>query len=117
MIQQFEIGGYTIKLGRQFDIKVADQNVNAIGVISCVGEDFLNVNVYFVDDESPVPEPTLSRDGNVGTLFLRKDMIPIWVDVLRNEKPIFGFIDTARPAATHITTKFEPVGQEETKLV
>jgi hypothetical protein len=44
-------------------------------------------------------------------------MIPIWVDVLRNEKPLFGFIDTARPAATHITTKFEPVGQEETKLV
>jgi hypothetical protein len=113
MIHQFEIGAYTIKIGRRFATRVGDENVTAIGFISCVGEDFLNVNVYFVDDEGPVPEPTLSRDGNVGTLFLRREMMPIWTDLLRNEKPIFGFIDTARPEATYITTKLETIGEEE----
>jgi hypothetical protein len=113
MIHQFEIGGYTIKLGRRLTTTVAGQTVTAIGFISCVGEDFLNVNAYFVDDDSPMPEPVLSRDGNTGTLFLRRQLMPLWTDVLRNERPIFGFIDTAQPGATYITTKVEPVGVQE----
>ena len=116
MIHQFEIGGYTIKLGRRLTASVGGQTVTAVGWISCIGDDFLNVNAYFVDDESPMPDPVVSRDGNTGTLFLRRQLMPLWTDLLRNEKPIFGFIDTAQPGATHITTKVEPVGQEETSL-
>ena len=74
----------------------------------------MSMNVYFVDDESPMPDPVLSRDGNVVTLFLRRELMPLWIDVLRNEKPIFGVIDTAHPSASHIATKNEPVGEEET---
>jgi len=40
--------------------------------------------------------------------------MPLWIDVLRNEKPIFGVIDTAQPSASHITTKVEQIGEEET---
>jgi hypothetical protein len=114
MSPQFEIGGYTIKLGRRLPTRVADQTVTPIGFISFLGEDFMSMNVYFVDDESPMPEPVVSRDGNVATLFLRSRLMPLWIDVLRNEKPIFGFIDTAQPGASHIATKNEPVGEEET---
>jgi hypothetical protein len=114
MSPQFEIGGYTIKLGRRLATRVADQTVTATGWISFLGEDFMSMNVYFVDDGSPVPDPVVSRDGNVATLFLRNQFMPLWIDVLRNEKPIFGVIDTAQPSAPHITTKVEQIGEEET---
>jgi len=114
MSPQFEIGGYTIKLGRRLSTRAGDQIVTAVGLISFLGEDFMSMNVYFVDDESPMPDPVLSRDGNVATLFLRRELMPLWIDVLRNEKPIFGVIDTAQPSASHIATKNEPVGEEET---
>ena len=74
------------------------------------------MNVYFVDDESPMPDPVLSRDGNIATLFLRRELMPLWIDVLRNEKPIFGVIDTAQPSASHIATKSELIGEEETSM-
>ena len=114
MSPQFEIGGYTIKLGRRLSTRAGDQIVTAVGFISFLGEDFMSMNVYFVDDESPMPDPVLSRDGNVATLFLRRELMPVWIDVLRNEKPIFAVIDTAQPSASHIATKSELIGEEET---
>ena len=114
MVRQFEIGGYTIKLGRRLSTRAVDQTVTATGFISFLGEDFMSMNVYFVDDGSPIPDAVLSRDGNVATLFLRSQLMPLWIDVLRNEKPIFGFIDTAQPSASYIATKNEQVGEEET---
>jgi len=38
MSPQFEIGGYTIKLGRRLAARVADQTVTATGSISFLGE-------------------------------------------------------------------------------
>ena len=114
MSPQFEVGGYTIKLGRRLSTRAGDQVVAATGFIAFLGEDFMSMNVYFVEDESPLPDPILSRDGNVATLFLRSHLMPVWIDVLRNEKPIFGVIDTTQPGASHITTRNEPVGEEET---
>jgi hypothetical protein len=114
MSPQFEIGGYTIKLGRRLSTRVVDQAVTATGFISFVGEDFMTMNVYFVDDDSPLPDTVVSRDGNVATLFLHSRLMPLWIDVLRNEKPIFGVIDPAQPSTSHITTKVEQIGEEET---
>ena len=114
MSPQFEIGGYTIKLGRRLATRAGDQTVTASGLISFLGEDFMSMSVYFVDDGSPMPDPVLSQDGNVATLFLRSQLMPLWIDVLRNEKPIFGVIDTRQPSASHITTKIEQIGEEET---
>jgi hypothetical protein len=39
-----------------------------------------------------------------------------WIDLLRNERPVYGYIDTSRPASTYITTDqmfLEPIGEGE----
>ena len=42
------------------------------------------------------------------------DIMPFWVDMLRNEKPVYGYINTDHPEWTSISTSSEPVGEEET---
>ncbi len=39
--------------------------------------------------------------------------MPAFVDMLRNEKPIYGNIDTDAPGDAFISTLHEPVGEEE----
>jgi hypothetical protein len=79
---QFETGGHTIKLGRRLSARALDHTVTATWFISFLGEDLMGIDLYFVDDESPIPDAVLARDGNVATLFLRSQLMPLWIDVL-----------------------------------
>jgi len=41
-------------------------------------------------------------------------MMQNWIDLLRNEKPIYAFFDADNPQWSRISTLSEPVGEEET---
>jgi hypothetical protein len=69
-------------------------------------------NIYF-HDESQVPNPAVTSKGKWGNIFLPKEMMPVWMDLLRNEKPLFGYINTDIPKLTNISTSREPVGVED----
>ena len=104
-IHQFEIDQYTVALGQIFTVEFGIETVTAVGRISCEAEEFFTILVYFLDEESPVPPPAVSDDGNSATLFVQKDMMPVWTDLLRNEKTMYGYINTARPSSTRITNR------------
>lgn len=118
-IHKFQLGGYKIRLGGPFGALKGDPQVQAFGVILCEGEDDVSayrVTAYFLIDGSPAPAPTLSSDGHDATLGLPRDLMANWIDLLRNEKPVYGYIDTNRPASTYITTDqmfLEPIGEGE----
>jgi hypothetical protein len=68
---------------------------------------------YFLADDSPVPAPTTTVGGKWGPIFLPKEMMGQWVDLLRNEQPLFGYINTDHPEWTNLSSSEEPVGEEE----
>lgn len=109
----FAVSSYTIKLGDKLTASFGGTTIKAKGVISCIGPDNQRVVAYFLDDDSPVPAPTTTIGGAWGPIFLPKEMMPMWVDLLRNEKPIYGYINTAHPEWTNVSTSAEPVGEEE----
>lgn len=106
-IHKFQLGGYKIHLSGPFLALPEDPQVKANGLIFCEGEDDVavyRITVYFLAEGSPEPAPTLSSDGHDAKLWVAREMIPIWIDLLRNEKPLYGYINTNRPTSTRITT-------------
>jgi hypothetical protein len=45
-----------------------------------------------------------------GAIFVPFGDLPIYVDILRNEKPVYGRLD---PAGMTLSTSLEPPGEEE----
>ncbi len=69
--------------------------------------------IYFLPGGAAIPDAMWNEDARVAVSFLPiSDMAP-FVDVLRNEKPIYGNIDTDAPGESYISTLHEPVGEEE----
>jgi len=112
-IRIFEITSYKIKLGYRLSATFGVTTIKALGIISCMGPDNQRVVVYFLHDESLIPNPAVSTEGKWGNIFLPKEMMPIWINMLRNEKPLYGYINTDIPKLTNISTSNEPVGEEE----
>ena len=112
-IRIFEILSYKVKLGYRLSATFGVTTIKALGIISCTGNDDQRVIVYFLHDESLIPNPAVSKEGKWGNIFLPKEMMPVWIDMLRNEKPVYGYIDTDIPNLTNVSTSNEPVGEEE----
>ena len=113
-IRNFPVNYYSVKLSYGLSATFNGIRIKAIAVISCMGADNQRVVGYFLADDSPEPAPTITQSGKWGCVFLPKEILPFWVDLLRNEKPIHGYINTDHPEWTNISTSAEPVGEEET---
>lgn len=113
-IRNFPVTSYSIKLGDKLTAGFGGVTIKARGIVSCMGPDNQRVVAYFLADDSPVPAPTTTIGGKWGPIFLPKELLKAWIDMLRNEKPLYGYINTDRPEWTNVSTTAEPVGEEET---
>lgn len=85
------------------------------GLVRCSGIDAAGrgdyiLDVYFLADDSPIPAPQVDVESQRGAMFMSIRDIHAFVDILRNEKPIFGHLRGDNPQWTSITTTNEPVG-------
>lgn len=84
------------------------------GIVRCTGQDTkgdeYRLDVYFIDEKSTAPDPIVDLANKNGSLFLPFSEMYTFVDVLRNESPIFGHLRADRPEWTSVTTTNEPVG-------
>lgn len=112
-VRKFPITSYKITLDDNLHTIYLDATIKSRGVLSCIGPDDQRVVAYFLADDSPVPAPTTIFGGKWGPILLPKEMMGQWVDMLRNEKPLFGYINTDHPDWTNVSSSEEPVGEEE----
>lgn len=111
----FEIKQYMV-IFRQLEIReFGDVEARIRGIVRCTGilpnsHDEYRLDVYFLTPDSSVPEPIIDLPNRSGAIFLPTSEMGIIVDVLRNEKPIYGHLRADRPEWTSITTTNEPVG-------
>ncbi|MDH3297749.1 MAG: hypothetical protein OEM96_05680 [Gemmatimonadota bacterium] len=107
----FDVKKYRVTLGDHLTTW-GGQDVRARGVVACFG-DHLRLVFFFLPEGVSAPAPVWSEDGRMACTFLPFDALPAFVDMLRNEKPITGNIDTDSPGDSFINTGDEPVGEEE----
>jgi hypothetical protein len=107
----FLVDRYQITLG-DHPATFGGVEVRPRGVVACFGE-FLRLIFYFVPDGDDVPNALWSEDARLAVVFVPFSAMPAFVDLLRNESPIYGNIDTDLPGSSYISSLHEPVGEEE----
>lgn len=86
--------------------------VRLVGVEAKSGESYM-MDVMFLSPDSPVPQPTFEIEQKKGFMFMPISDIMAFVDILRNEKPIFGHLRADKPEWTSVTTAQEDIGEGE----
>ena len=111
----FEIKNYMV-IWRQLEERdFAGVMARIRGLVRCSGigtkdqQDY-RLDVYFLAPDSPVPDPRVEIAERRGAIFMSISDIHAFVDILRNEKPIFGHLRGDYPQWTSVTTTNEPVG-------
>lgn len=111
-VKVFEITEYMI-IWRQLELmNFQGVTVRVRAIVRCTGGDY-TMDVYFVDDASPVPDPLYDVPNKKGFMFFNIRDIGPFVDMLRNERPVYGHLRGDRPEWMSITTAKEPIGEGE----
>jgi hypothetical protein len=114
----FEIQSYMV-IFRQLETRTFNGIEARIrGIVRCTGtaadpsgiEADYRLDVYFLELDSPKPDPIVDLPNRTGSIFLPISEMAFLVDVMRNEKPIYGHLRADNPQWTSITTTQEPVG-------
>lgn len=86
--------------------------VRLTGVEQKSGENYA-MDVLFVAPESAHPQPIYEPANKKGYMFLPISDLLAFVDILRNERPIFVHLRGDKPEWTSVTTSQEPIGEGE----
>ena len=93
----FEIKRYMV-IWRQIEEREFDGTLARIrGLVRCNGvgasdHENYRLDVYFLAEDSAVPDPLVDIDNRSGAIFMPISDISAFVDILRNEKPIYGHL-------------------------
>ena len=111
----FEIKNYMV-IWRQLEERdFAGVTAGIRGLVRCNGvgmedQESYRLDVYFLSPDSDVPAPQVDIANRQGAIFMPIGDIFAFVDILRNESPIFGHLRGDYPQWTSVTTTNEPVG-------
>ena len=88
-------------------------DVKIVAAIECEGTDGNRCLVYFVDEGNTLPSKKYNESTKTFAMYRPQEHYPWFIDILRNEKPMYCRIFTDNLAASGIDSGFEPVGEEE----
>jgi len=108
----FEIKTYEVKIAREMNGSAGGLNLKFAAYILCRGDEYHSV-IYVLDDTSPVPVNTYLPAYKRGTIFVPRWQFEWFLDLLRNEKPVFCYLNSSTPKWNSIYTGREPVGEQE----
>ncbi len=111
---RYVVSSYTVKVGDTLTATWSGTQIKARGILVCHGPDRQRLIFYFLTDDSPVPAPVYKPTTKVGAVFLPFDQMPPYVDLVRNERPIYAYMNSDRAEWNNISSGHEPVGEEET---
>ena len=110
--KRFLVEHYQVALGYKLSGVAQGQKVTFRGYIVCYGSDH-TFALYFLTDDSFVPNPSYKPDYKRGTIYLPHSEFMRYIDLVRNEKPIYAYLNEENPEWNSLKTAKEPVGEEE----
>jgi hypothetical protein len=113
-----EVKFYQISWRQQERRAVQGKDVLVRAQVRCTGtpvksDEEHTLDVVFLAPESPIPAPWFNHAERKAAMYLPITDLMAFVDTLRNEKPIYAFLDDTRPDLISVMTNKEPVGEGE----
>jgi hypothetical protein len=114
VIKQFEVAKYILFMGHRSRAAWGTRELEIQGYVACYGADGSRFVVYGLHPDSPVPfNAVCDIEARVGAIFVPFDSLPSYVDIVRNEKPVYATLNSENPNAMGLSTSEEPVGEGE----
>jgi hypothetical protein len=112
MVNVFAITTYTYLVGYGSSTTYAGVAIQYQGRLSARGADGSQLSVYGLRPGSPVPvAPYCNATQTQGAIFVPFADLHNYVDIVRNEKPVYARLDPA--LGMTLSTGLEPPGEEE----
>jgi len=112
----FEVKEYMVVLRQLEEMDFEGNRILLKGIVRCLGDEY-SMDVYCCHADSDFPEPVFNVEEKQGYMFVPFEDLPVFVDLLRNEKPIYAHLRGDKPEWTSITTTKEPVGEGEDAML
>ena len=111
----FEIKNYMVIWRQLEERQFSGVKARIRGLVRCNGigaddQENYRLDVYFLSPDSDTPDPQVDIANRQGAIFMPIADLFAFVDILRNESPIFGHLRGDFPQWTSVTTTNEPVG-------
>lgn len=110
--KSFQIASYEVHLARRMSIGggvLAHFHAHII----CQGAKGERFTVYFLTPDSEPVENFYKPKEAWAASFVPADQYPWYLDILRNEKPVYAYISEDHPDWNRLFTGAEPVGEGE----
>jgi len=88
-----------------------NKDAKIVCIIGCYGKG-QQLMINFVEG-SEYPAAQYDETKKTGAIYVASSMINSYVDILRNEKPLFAYCNTEHPEWSNISTEHEEVGEGE----
>ena len=109
----FRIAGYKITLGTKDFAYVPAYPFNIRGKLECYGRHDDRCTIYFLTDYEAAPQPRYDEHEKHVQIFVSFREMPAYLDLVRNERPVYANFETDMGTSAYLSTRREPVGEEE----
>jgi hypothetical protein len=107
----FEVESYKVTVS--YELSGGGGGPKSRGYVACYGGDGHRFVIYFAAPGSATAPPRYFPETKFGSINVPVDEMAHYVDLLRNEKPIYARLNSDNPQWNSISTSREPVGEEE----
>ena len=107
----FSIDTYRIDLGFQISTNGGARKYR--GGLICFGKDNYRLEIYFIEPGNTIYPPQSYLESKWGEISFPFTEMQNFIDLVRNEKPVFGYISGNHPEWNGLSTSREPVGDFE----
>jgi hypothetical protein len=110
-IKTFTVASYEVTLSRQMTIGGGAAKFYAN--ILCRSSDGYRFAIYFLRPDSNEIANVYNPTAKWATSYLPADHLVWYLDLLRNEKPVYAYLNSETPIGNRLYTGAEPVGEGE----
>ena len=115
VVKTFRVVKYKLRLGYKGGATWNGVAIRCRGYICCYNINYeYRFIIYFLTEDSPVADPVYIEQNKVGAIFLPFKEIMPYIDMVRNERPIYAYLNSDKPEWNCIRTSIEPIGEEDT---
>ncbi|HPX56666.1 MAG TPA: hypothetical protein PK425_09025 [Syntrophales bacterium] len=108
---RFEVKNYQITMGTDLASIESGRDVKICAIIGCYGDEY-KLMIHFVAENEGQPKSVYDADKKTGAIFQPISRMAGYIDLLRNEKPLFVHLNEKVEWIT-IGTGHEPIGEGE----
>lgn len=113
-VTSFRVSSYVLQTGYKSSATWEGTEIMSQGFVVAFGPGDQSLIVYGLHPSSPVPPaPVYNVPAKSGAIFVPFADLHTYVDILRNEKPVYARLDSDHPEWMCLSTSREPVGEGE----